>query len=736
MDSKKNFKIVVFSFVLLISIVSFIETSSAYSWNFNSQSRFFDCIQNNFCLSLDHTNMQMNKDYLALGSGSTSKVFYYLWVANTDENTISKIDTRTNKEVGRYYTCDSSTYGSCLPSRTAIDTEGDVWVGNRVGSMDVVKIAGVVDTINCKDTNLNGIIDTSRDINGNGQIDIYEMFSWGQDECVMNVVNYWGNKNTITYGPRGLTIDADGFLWVGIYDPPTYYKIDPNGNLMSSLTTGGGSYGMVAGKNNVVWSDEPSQPGPIRGGLVKINTIDNSYTRYNQDLFGCRDRSINCFYVIASDSQGNVFLTNWQRGILQKFDPTTNSITDFPASSGAGSKQTLRGLTVDKNGYAWTTTWTTGYISKIDGNTGQEVCYLSGIILLSGISIDDVGNVWAIGSGFNNQVYKIDPSNCNLMTSVRVGLGPYSYSDTTGNVATRFVKDGFWEVSVGSQTGGIIDWKDIRWKENNIQSGDSIEVILTFLDANNNIIPQNNNYDYLHNTPTNIERDYYFNLTGIFASKLRIKVIMHKELTSPSLQLSNLEITTNQITSNLGCHDIPQADCTPAATLNNPDALSYFPECIDNATCNSCYCQWDSTTAACKPTRELINSGSSSCSGVVDCVTNPTDPACLQCTTQCIIDAIENIDNCADLRTITQTVTRHLVANRPECLTASRIAGCSNYQKTFNCSPLDFFNFRSFMITLVVVLLIYFFMSEMKTKFSHFGSQENHLDFLCRKFTK
>ena len=128
----------------------------------------------------------------------------------------------------------------------------------------------------------------------------------------------------------------------------------------------------------------------------------------------------------------------------------------------------------------------------------------------------------------------------------------------------------------------------------------------------------------------------------------------------------------------------------------------------------NCYCQWDSITAVCKPTLELINSNSSRCSGVVNCVTNPTSPACLQCTTQCIIDDIENIDNCEDLRTITQIVTRHLVANKPECLTASRIAGCSNYQKIFNCSPLDFFDFRHFMITFAAVLLIYFFIITIK----------------------
>ena len=62
--------------------------------------------------------------------GNGDSEFSYLWAANSDQGTISKIDTKTVTEVGRYIVRPDSA-GS--PSRTSVSLSGNVAVANRSG---------------------------------------------------------------------------------------------------------------------------------------------------------------------------------------------------------------------------------------------------------------------------------------------------------------------------------------------------------------------------------------------------------------------------------------------------------------------------------------------------------------------------------------------------------------------------------------------------------------------------
>src|SRR5690606_15913782 len=100
------------------------------------------------------------------GTDATS----YIWIANSGEGTVSKIDTMSGVELGRYIVRADSA-GS--PSRTSVNNRGDVAVANRLGGVTMVR-ANVDD---CVEVNGTPGIQTS-----NGPGDIRPA---GEEECVV-----------------------------------------------------------------------------------------------------------------------------------------------------------------------------------------------------------------------------------------------------------------------------------------------------------------------------------------------------------------------------------------------------------------------------------------------------------------------------------------------------------------------------------------------------------------------
>lgn len=144
--------------------------------------------------------MKQYNDQLQLNKTATTLPF--IWVPNSNEGTVSKVDTVTGKELGRYRVGLSN----CSPSRTTVDLQGNCWVGNRANGT-VVKI-GLYEAGQYIDKNGNGTIETSRYLDGDGNITGNEILPLGKDECVLFEV-LLGSTGS---GPRGLAIDADNNL--------------------------------------------------------------------------------------------------------------------------------------------------------------------------------------------------------------------------------------------------------------------------------------------------------------------------------------------------------------------------------------------------------------------------------------------------------------------------------------------------------------------------------------------
>lgn len=94
----------------------------------------------------------------------------YIWIANTTDSTLSKINTETLEEEARYLTRED---GMGNPSRTSVNLVGDVVVANRRGG--ITKVTARTD--NC-DPERNGVpgLQTST-----GKDDV---LPWGEDDCV------------------------------------------------------------------------------------------------------------------------------------------------------------------------------------------------------------------------------------------------------------------------------------------------------------------------------------------------------------------------------------------------------------------------------------------------------------------------------------------------------------------------------------------------------------------------
>ena len=120
-----------------------------------------------------------NGDQLQITLDGFSAPKPYMYIAQTEEGRILKVDTVTGKQLARYPsvrladcpTCNPDT-ATWAPSRIIIDFDGDMYTANRAFNVQgaVTKIAG--SDAGCIDRDGNGVIDTSSDVNNDGIVDI------------------------------------------------------------------------------------------------------------------------------------------------------------------------------------------------------------------------------------------------------------------------------------------------------------------------------------------------------------------------------------------------------------------------------------------------------------------------------------------------------------------------------------------------------------------------------------
>ncbi len=341
-----------------------------------------------------------------------------IWVANTGEGSVSRIDIRTYEELGRYAT------GSD-PSRTSVNTLGDVYVGNR-GGMSLTKISALGER--CPDTNDDGVVTTSSG---------HDVLPFGQDDCMLwrtelpgcGVIRAVAAQDV--YGPDGT---MHPYVWVGGWNGCVWKLDGETGEILINATTSPvQTYGFALDADGNLWIEHPG------GGLGRLDTnrcVDDATC----DVEICGDDGDDCIkqrigqpisgYGITVDFRQRV----WIGSDVAVYDPSRPLGERWTR---VGVPSFVHGIAADGEGWVWGAAM--GTVFRINADNPAEYVSVAGADGYSakGAAVDAEGKVWMINRNHSNATV-ITPGpgihDASVETNVSpVFSSPYTYSDMTGS---------------------------------------------------------------------------------------------------------------------------------------------------------------------------------------------------------------------------------------------------------------------------------------------------------------
>ncbi len=356
----------------------------------------------------------------------------FIYVPNTGTNNIAQLDTKTGK-INWVFDL-NKLHGNLLgplagaPSRTTVDANGNVWFGMRFQMR-------------------------------RGQpIGFAEGVVWlSMQGKVKKVIR-------LAKGPRAITVDLNGNVWVGYWQSNLVVKLDgKTGNVLKRIPNVACPYGAVADKNNNIWIVNN----------CKWND-SNTLTKISQQGVILGKFSAPGAYGIATDTQGQIWTSNWPGGCLHRFTNSGKNLGCIPLGANP------RGVAVDGNGNVWVPCshkgrQEIGLVVKVSP-TGQVLGRFTSVGKHSiGIAVDADGYVWVV-SYRESRAVKLRASDGKVMGRYYTGgSGPYTYSDMTGFAFQSMANpaQGYWRGITSSKC--LSSWTKIMWNGSTPQ-GTSITV--------------------------------------------------------------------------------------------------------------------------------------------------------------------------------------------------------------------------------------------------------------------
>lgn len=378
-----------------------------------------------------------------------------VWVANSADGTVSRIDGASATETARYPSALAvAGLGDAAPepARVAVDWVGDAWIANRAfdGQGSVTKIAG--DVSRCVDRDLDGAIETST-----GPLDVRF-----DDECVLFTVLVGGEREA----PRAIAIDGGGLdgvgagnAWVGLFEGHAVVELDGrDGHERRRVEIESfAPYGAAVDPWGTVWMMSRD------GYLARIDP------RPLEPAVEVLEVPLACWllYSIAIDPEGRIALTGFSCDQVALYEPETGALTRVT------TEPSTRGAVFSPDGALWVA-HTSGLVSELgvsplqvrrsidlrtDGVSPTETI---------GMGADTLGHVWAVsrdgGEDGAGLVSRIDLPRGTVSATVPTGHAPHTQGDLTGVMLdAAFVGEGSEShLFSGCASGEPTEWRDLH----------------------------------------------------------------------------------------------------------------------------------------------------------------------------------------------------------------------------------------------------------------------------------
>ena len=417
----------------------------------------------------------------------TIEPFPYVWMACSGRGTIVRIDVNSGQVLGEYRTTpetidDYGDHGQGTgPSRTTVDKNGNVWVGNRgdlkyyqdpntgdwVTKGSVTRIGLVIGgtrgwiQTNETGTVTNFVIDpkgeylqppfkycTAIDRNHDGYIHtsfgLTNLLHWDQsqsgtndlggvssadDECIVNYTRVYSQST------RTVAVDTNNDVWVGGYGDRNFEKLDGTTGLPipgTATNWGGGGYGGLVDGRGVLWSSGQDNAlllryDPATGTATNLTTPGN--------------------YGLGIDpTTGEIWHTALYGGTVAKISPTGTVISNYFHGDPSANAQ---GVAVDAHSNVWVahSLWgnSVGHL-RTDGtfvgivDLGCDAFNGNGP---TGVAIDANGKVW-VACLESSKAMRINPDKGPIGPGgVRIGAVDMVVELDNTNVINNYISDPF-----------------------------------------------------------------------------------------------------------------------------------------------------------------------------------------------------------------------------------------------------------------------------------------------------
>lgn len=379
--------------------------------------------------------------------------FNHIWVAASGRGTVVRINTDSGEVLGEYYTAPNGMGRD--PSRTTVDINGDVWVGNRAetsgGFGSIAKISASASGPNTSTGVFNAPTGTAgtfdaRPWTNAGSADTNGGTSTAQDVAILNYVRTAGTA------ARSIAVDASNDVWVGGYNNKAHQKHDGTTGAAESpvLNNGVGGYGAVIDSNGILWTSDWSNN--------RIGRIDtNTNTVLAPVATGGRS------YGLAVDSGGNIWNSHYDQNRISKLDSSGNLL--FTVNSGGSLS---RGVAVTSDDNIWIANSGSNTVTRLS-NTGVILATIPVGGYPTGVAVDNNGKVWVTNYN-SSSVMRIDPTGgaaglgaVDLTVNLGPNANPYNYSDMTGSVIGGITNPtGTWTTVLDGGKPGA-EWEKIFW---------------------------------------------------------------------------------------------------------------------------------------------------------------------------------------------------------------------------------------------------------------------------------